>query len=81
MLPLTAEVLLPDGATSIAGPRRVELGQLAGGLDVRMRGGPPDGTPDRVLTTWLVRAPIGSDIIVEAKHPRGGTVRRTLALA
>ena len=81
MLALTAEVHLPEGATSIAGPRRVELGQLAVGLDMRMRGGPPDGTPDRVLTTWLVRAAIGTEITVEARHQRAGTVRRTLTLA
>jgi hypothetical protein len=79
VLPVTAEVLLPDGASVLGGPARVELGQLEGALAARLGGG-NDGTPDRALATWLVRAPAGTEVTIEARHPRSGTTRTTLPL-
>jgi hypothetical protein len=39
-----------------------------------------DGTPDRHLHTWLVRAPIGTTLTVRASHQRAGTVTDTITL-
>ena len=54
VLPLVAEL---TGATVVGAPARQELGQLGGRLDMRFHYGKNDGTPDRVLATWVVQAP------------------------
>jgi hypothetical protein len=81
VLPATVRVELPAGAECLDGPARVTIGQLGGGLDIRLRGEPNDGTPDRALVTWTVRAKAGDTITVETSHQRAGTARRTLTLA
>ena len=83
--PLTAELLLPEGGEVIAGPNRVTLGQLAGRLVFRHDGGShSDGTPDRVLATWTVRAVVSEaaapDITVSIAHPRAGSKQRAVTL-
>ena len=41
---------------------------------MRMRFGPRnDGTPDRVLAAWVVRAAPDTEVSVQVGHPRAGT--------
>ena len=53
VLPLVAELA---GAAAVGGVARQELGQLGGRLDHRFSYGKNDGTPERVLAGWTVRA-------------------------
>jgi hypothetical protein len=76
--PLTVEVA---GAAPIGSAARVQLGQLAGRLEVRVNGwGLNDGTPDRALHTWVVRAAPGTEVTVTADHPRAGRATSTVIL-
>lgn len=77
--PLAAELDLPEGAEVDGGPNRQLLGQLAGYGEARFSGG-SDGTPNRVLATWVVRATGPVEVGVTASHPRAGTVRATVRL-
>jgi hypothetical protein len=61
------------------GPRRRALGQLEGRRSAA-GGARNDGTPDRALARWLVRAPIGTEIVITVEHPRAGTVSRHLTI-
>ncbi|HRE00930.1 MAG TPA: hypothetical protein PLV68_06495, partial [Ilumatobacteraceae bacterium] len=63
-------------AEIVGGPNRQQLGQLSGRRSFRLDGGSrSDGTPDRVLATWIVRARNLTGLEVTATHPRAGTVR------
>ena len=77
VLPLTAEI---SGATVVGQPARIELGQLEGRLGARFRHG-NDGTPDRVLTTWIVQAAAGTEVRVAVWHQRAGSTEATVVLA
>lgn len=78
VLPLVAELA---GATHVLdGSARRQHGQLEGRAVLRFTGW-TDGTPDRVLASWTVRAPAGTEITVTATHPRAGTATSTIALA
>ena len=81
--PLTAELSLPDGAEIVGGANRVKLGQLSGRSAFRHDGGAHnDGTPDRVLATWLVRcaAAPARRITITVSHPRAGTKQQTVTV-
>jgi hypothetical protein len=39
-----------------------------------------DGTPDRQLLTWVVRAAAGTVVTVTASHQRAGTVTASVTL-
>ena len=81
VLPLVAELGLPAGAEVLGGANRQQLGQLDGRVSYRMNGGEmSDGTPDRVLASWVVRAPAGSTVDVVASHPRAGRATASIAL-
>ncbi|MCU1396992.1 MAG: peptidase family protein [Acidimicrobiales bacterium] len=84
VLPLTARLELPDGVEIVGGTNRVRLGQLAGRSGFRLDGGSRnDGTPDRVLARWTLRAPsssTGFSVSVIAEHPRAGTRVATVAV-
>lgn len=78
VLPLTAEI---SGVTSVEGGARVKLGQLAGRSAFRVSGdGKSDGTPDRVLHSWLVRAKRGETVTITAVHQRAGTATVAIVL-
>jgi hypothetical protein len=79
VLPLVATIDGP-GVSVIGGSARRELGQLGGRLDARFSPQRNDGSPDRVLAVWTVRAPAGSTVEVVAAHQRAGTARRSLRL-
>ncbi len=79
VLPLTAEI---SGAIPVEGGVRVKLGQLAGRSAFRVSGdGKSDGTPDRVLHSWLVRANRGETVTVTAYHQRAGTATVSIVLS
>jgi hypothetical protein len=79
VLPLTVSV---DGAAVVDGPAKVQLGQLAGRISMRVNGWAlNDGTPDRALHTWVVRAAQGDTVILTAEHPRAGRTTATVTLA
>ncbi|MEN9504203.1 MAG: hypothetical protein RI958_129 [Actinomycetota bacterium] len=64
-------VAILAGAEVIGGPARIELGQLAGRSQARFSHR-HDGTPDRVLATWIVRGAAGSTVAVDVRHQRAG---------
>jgi hypothetical protein len=72
VLPIVAELQGP-GATVVGGPARVQLGQLEGRAATRFSRG-HDGTPDRVLASWVVRAEPGTTLSVTVSHERAGRV-------
>jgi len=77
VLPLVATI---EGAEVLGGPARLELGQLEGRSVARFSGR-HDGTPDRTLATWVVRAPVGTEVRLTASHQRAGRVEATVVLA
>jgi hypothetical protein len=77
VLPLVAELA---GAQVLGGPARLELGQLAGRVSARFAGW-NDGSPDRVLATWVVRAVEGTEVTVAVSHQRAGSTSATVTLA
>ncbi|MEZ5218233.1 MAG: M14 family metallopeptidase [Ilumatobacteraceae bacterium] len=79
-LPVSADLVLPDAATLAPGTtNRKLLGQLAGYSDVRFSDF-NDGTPNRAVATWIVRAPSGVTIDIVARHQRAGTVWESITL-
>jgi murein tripeptide amidase MpaA len=82
VLPLEAEIVLPEGGRVVGGEKKVELGQLDGRVHRRslLWWASNDATSDRAKVEWVVEAPAGSSVTVEARHQRAGTVRRDLAL-
>ena len=78
VLPLTLEVA---GGEVIGGEARVKAGQLDGRVSFLLNGGlNSDGTPDRTLHEWLVKAPRGTTLTLTAAHQRAGTVSTTVTL-
>ncbi|MGI9051225.1 MAG: M14 family metallopeptidase [Ilumatobacteraceae bacterium] len=75
--PVIAEL---TGAPVVGGPARQQLGQLDGRSAARFSSW-HDGTPDRVLVTWIVEATSGTDVALTARHDRAGSVHSTLRLA
>lgn len=68
-----------DAAEVVHGPARVVAGQLAGRSSARFNGG-NDGTPDRVLVSWIVRGERSASITAVAEHPRAGEARAAIVL-
>jgi hypothetical protein len=63
----------------VGGQARRELGQLDGRAAARFAGR-HDGTPDRTLATWIVRAEAGAEVHVHIAHQRAGSVDATVVL-
>ena len=79
VLPLTVDI---TGATPIGEGSRKKLGQLEGRVALRMNGGAmSDGTGDRALATWTVKATRGTTVNVVAEHPRAGRVTTNITLS
>ena len=79
--PIEVELTLPDGATLVNGEKKIECGQLEGRFQKRsITWYPDDGTPDRVKAEWVIAAPQGGTLKIEARHARAGTVRREAEL-
>ncbi|MFK8025529.1 MAG: M14 family metallopeptidase [Ilumatobacter sp.] len=82
--PLVAKISVPEGASLVTGTDRLDLGQLAGRAlrqnAVRSFAQGSDGTDDRTVAEWIVRAPSGTECPVEVSHDRAGVVRTTVTL-
>lgn len=82
--PLVATISLPSEASLVTGSDRVDLGQLAGRAlmqnAVRSFSLGSDGTSDRAVAEWIVRAPSGTTCPVEIVHDRAGVVRVDVSL-
>jgi murein tripeptide amidase MpaA len=76
--PVIAEVT-GDGIEVVGGPARVQLGQLQGRAALRFRHW-HDGTPDRVLASWVVRGAAGASLDVVARHERAGQSTTSITL-
>jgi len=85
VLPATVEIAHASSAngavTLVEGEARVRIGQLDGRSKYLLDGGAmSDGTPDRHLHTWLVRATSGTTFTITASHQRAGTVSTPVTL-
>lgn len=84
VLPVMVE-LGASGSGSIEfvrGAPRERIGQLEGRASFLLHGAAmSDGTPDRHLHTWIIRAPSGTQITLTAHHQRAGTASTTLTLS
>jgi len=80
--PLEVELTLPEGARLTAGERITEAGQLTGRVHKRstLWWGNDESTSDRVKLECVTEAPSGTEIGIEARHQRAGTVRRVVEL-
>jgi hypothetical protein len=76
VLPIVATL---RGAEVIDAPSRRELGQLEG-RSIAAFSGLNDGTPDRTLVDWIVKAAAGIEVTIEASHQRAGTVSVSVVL-
>jgi murein tripeptide amidase MpaA len=83
VLPLEVELTLPEGAELVAGERREEAGQLQGRVHKRstLWWGGDDSTTDLAKLEWVIEAPEGGELGIEARHQRAGTVRQVVTLA
>ncbi len=82
--PLVARISLSDDASLVTGAERLDLGQL-GGRALKQNAvwsfsSRSDGTDDRAVAEWIVRAPAGTEVAVEVAHDRAGVVRTTAVL-
>lgn len=78
VLPITVEI---SGATTVGCDARAKVGQLSGRSMFLLNGGAmSDGTPDRVMHSWVVRASRGTEVALMVRHPRCGEVSTTLKL-
>jgi murein tripeptide amidase MpaA len=79
---LEVELDLPEGARLVGGERKTEAGQLKGRFDKRSTTwwGNDESTGDLVKLEWVVEAPSNTEIGIEARHPRAGTIRRRVTL-
>ena len=78
-----ADLALAAGARLIDGEARRALGELEGRIAQRSTAtwwGYHPGTPDRAVADWVVAAPAGTKIAVEASHARAGRESRELVL-
>jgi hypothetical protein len=80
---LEVELELPDGARLVSGEMTTEVGQLKGRVEKRSTTwwANDESTNDLAKLEWVIEAPAGTEVGIEARHPRGGTVRRRVTLA
>jgi hypothetical protein len=73
---------LPDGARAVAGEVKTEVGQLKGRVDKRSTTWwlNDESTSDLAKLEWVVEVPAGTEVGIEARHLRAGTVRRRITL-
>ena len=80
--PIEVELTLPEGARVVAGEPKREAGELEGRVHMRsaLWWGTDQGTSDRAKLEWVVEAPEGGTLGLEARHERAGVVRRQVEL-
>jgi hypothetical protein len=77
VLPIVVEL---TGATVVDGPARREHGQLGGRLNHRFAFGKHDGSPERLLATFVVQAPAGTTVHASVQHQRAGRTGADITL-
>jgi hypothetical protein len=82
VLPLEVELTLPEGATLVTGEVKTAAGQLTGRVHKRstLWWGGDDSTTDLAKLEWVIEAPEGGELGIEARHQRAGTIRQVVAL-
>jgi Zinc carboxypeptidase len=80
--PIEVELELTEGARLVGGEMKTEAGQLQGRAQKRSTTwwGNDESTSDLTKLEWVIEAPAGTEIGVEARHQRAGTVRRRVTL-
>jgi hypothetical protein len=80
---LEIELDLPEGARLVGGELKTEAGQLKGRVEKRSTTwwGNDESTTDLAKAEWVIEAPAGTEIAIEARHQRAGTIRRAVKLA
>jgi Zinc carboxypeptidase len=80
---LEVELDLPDGARLVGGEIKTEVGQLRGRVEKRSTTwwANDESTHDLAKLEWVIEAPAGTEIGIEARHPRAGSLRRRVRLA
>jgi hypothetical protein len=83
MRPIQVELDLPEGATLIQGKPRLNLGHLEGRSNLIGLGQQYafSSTDNRARVEWVVRAAKPGTIQVKILCPRGGNIKRDLALS
>ena len=79
---IEVELDLPDGARLVSGESKTNIGQLKGRVDKRSTTwwANDESTSDLAKLEWVVEAPPGTEIGVEARGQRAGTLRRLVTL-
>jgi murein tripeptide amidase MpaA len=79
---LEVELDLPQEARLVGGELKTEVGQLKGRFDKRSTTwwGNDESTGDLVKLEWVVEAPSKTEIGIEARHPRAGSIVRRVTL-
>ena len=80
---LEVELDLPEGARLVGGEMKTDAGQLKGRVEKRSTTwwGNDESTTDLAKLEWVVEAPSGTEIELEARHQRAGTLRRRITLS
>jgi hypothetical protein len=76
------EIKLPEGATLVGEKTTIEIGQLEGRVGQRslLWWFQDEHVNDRAKAEWIIRAPSGGRVEVEARHARAGVARTTVEL-
>ena len=79
---LEVELELPEGARLVGGEVKTQVGQLKGRVEKRSTTwwGNDESSADLTKLEWVIEAPAGTEIGLEARHQRAGTIRRRLTL-
>jgi Zinc carboxypeptidase len=79
---LQVELELPKHARLVAGDVTTEVGQLKGRVEKRSTTwwANDESTNDLAKLEWVIEAEPGTEIRIEARHPRAGTVRQRVGL-
>jgi hypothetical protein len=79
---LEVELELPDDARLVGGEVKTEVGQLKGRVEKRSTTwwANDESTKDLAKLEWVIEASSGTEIGIEARHQRAGTLRRRITL-
>ena len=80
--PLEVELTLPEDGRLVVGEQRTEAGQLTGRVHKRstLSWFTDDSTSDLAKLEWVIEAPRGGELGIEARHQRAGTLRQVVSL-
>jgi hypothetical protein len=79
---LEVELELPDDARLVGGEMKTAAGQLKGRVEKRSTTwwANDESTADLAKLEWVIEAPAGTEIGLEAHHERAGTIRERITL-